>query len=91
MVENKCETDLKPTCADSAKKHRTRLFQVLNNIISFSEEKRVLKGNSDKAKQAWSRIAVSAISAYGALLHDCELEQLEERIEILEGVKNKLE
>lgn len=90
MMENRCETEVNPTCTVSAKKHRTRLFTVLDGIIGFSEEKRLLKGNSDRVKQQWSRIAVSAISAYGALLHDYDLEQLEERLTQLER-KQELE
>lgn len=31
-------------------------------------------GNSDKAKQSWARVLVSAVSAYGGLLKDEELE-----------------
>lgn len=84
-MENQCETNVKPTCTDSAKKHRTGLFTVLSKIIGFAEEKRLLKGNSDRTKQAWTRIAVSAISAYGSLLHDCELEEIEQRLETLES------
>jgi hypothetical protein len=90
MSENQYETNVKPTYTVSAKKHRTRLFTVLDGIIGFSEEKRLLKGNSDRVKQQWSRIAVSAISAYGALLHDYDLEQLEERLTQLER-KQELE
>jgi len=85
VSENQYETNVKPTYTVTAKKHRTRLFTVLDGIIGFSEEKRLLKGNSDRVKQQWSRIAVSAISAYGALLHDYDLEQIEERLSQLES------
>jgi hypothetical protein len=91
MTETEQETEQKPTCTVSAKKRRTRLFTVLDNIIGFSEEKRVLKGNSDRAKQQWSRIAVSAISAYGSLLHDCELEDIEKRLDVLESERETRE
>lgn len=90
MTENQYETNVKPTCTDSAKKHRTRLFIVLDGIIGFSEEKRLLKGNSDRVKQQWSRIAVSAISAYGALLHDYELEDIEMRLTTLESKRENI-
>ena len=90
MSENRLETDVKPTSSVSPKDCRKRLITVLDAIIGFSEEKRTLKGNSDRSKQSWTRIAVAAISAYGALLHDCDLEQLEERLTKLES-KQELE
>jgi len=90
MTQNRCETDDKPSCTVAAKKRRTALFVVLDGIIGFAEEKRLRKGNSDQIKQQWSRIAVSAISAYGSLLHDYDLEQLEERLSQLEN-KQELE
>ncbi len=41
-------------------------------------------GNSDKAKQGWARVLVSAVSTYGSLLKDEELElrviELEEKL-----------
>lgn len=84
MTETKCKTNDKPTLAVSEKNSRKRLFTVLNNIITFADEKRLLKGNSDQIKQQWSRIAVSAISAYGSLLKDVDLESIMERLETLE-------
>ena len=47
MTENLCETNPEPTYTVSIKKHRTRLFNVLNGIITFADEKRLLKGNSE--------------------------------------------
>jgi hypothetical protein len=67
------------------KNQRKSLCEVLNEIIVFAEEKRKLKNNSDKNKQSWSRIAISAISAYGSLVKDSELENIEERLEKLES------
>ena len=81
------ETDVKPTVAHSQKGVRRGLFGVLNRIIVFSDGKRVLSGNSDHSKQAWSRIAISAIGVYGNLLKDVELEEIEERLVKLEAEK----
>ncbi len=84
------ESRQKPTLTDKPKERRKRLFQVLDSIISFAEEKRVLKGNSDKAKQAWSRIAISAIDSYGNLLKTDELQNIEARLEALEHGKTRI-
>ena len=84
MTENHAETEQKPLSSVSPTDQRKRLFQVLDGIISFSEEKRLLKGNSDRAKQSWTRIAVAAITSYGGLLKDSELEDIESRLTKLE-------
>jgi hypothetical protein len=67
------------------KNRRNHLFSVLEAILSYAEEKRKISNNSDKVKQAWSRIAISAISTYGDLLHDVELDEINERLERLES------
>ena len=87
MIE---ESGQKPTLIDKPNERRKRLFLVLDGIISFAEEKRVLKGNSDRAKQAWSRIAISAIDSYGNLLKTDELESIEARIEAFEHEKPRI-
>jgi len=87
MIE---ESGQKPTLTDKPNERRKRLFLVLDSIISFAEEKRVLKGNSDKAKQAWSRIAISAIDSYGNLLKTDELGSIEARLEALEHEKPRI-
>ena len=44
------------------------------------------KGNSDSAKRSWARVMVQAISTYGRLLDDGELEfRLQELEEKLKG------
>ncbi len=78
------ESKEKITLTVKQKKPRDRLFQVLNDILTFAEQKRKIPNNSDKIKQAWSRIAISAISTYGQLLKDSELEEIEERLSKLE-------
>jgi hypothetical protein len=81
------ETDVKPTSTVSEKNGRKRLFDVLNSILSFAEQKRLLHGNSDRVKQAWSRIAISAIATYGSILRDSELDDISSRLDILEAEK----
>jgi hypothetical protein len=47
------------------------------------------KGNSDSAKQGWGRLMVAAIGTYGSLIKDAELEDIEERLVLLETQKEK--
>jgi hypothetical protein len=78
------ETVKKPTSNRSAKKRRNTLFRVLDGVLSLSHKKIHAEGNSDKAKQGWARVLVSAVSAYGGILKDEELElrviDLEEKL-----------
>ena len=73
----------KPTSNRSAKDRKNTLFRVLDGVLSLSHRKIHAEGNSDKAKQGWARVLVSAVSAYGGLLKDEELElrviELEEK------------
>ena len=64
----------KPTSNRSAKERRNTLFRVLDSVLSLSHKKIHAEGNSDRAKQGWARVLVSAVSAYGGLLKDEELE-----------------
>jgi hypothetical protein len=68
------ETAKKPTSNRSAKERRNTLFRVLDGVLSLSHKKIHAEGNSDRAKQGWARVLVSAVSTYGGLLKDEELE-----------------
>jgi hypothetical protein len=68
------ETAMKPTANRSAKERRNTLFRVLDGVLSLSHQKIHNGGNSDRAKQGWARVLVSAVSTYGGLLKDEELE-----------------
>ncbi len=68
------ETAKKPSSNRSAKEHRTTLFRVSDGVLRLSHQKIHTGGNSDRAKQGWARVLVSAVSAYGPLLKDEELE-----------------
>jgi hypothetical protein len=68
------ETGKKPTSKRSAKERRNTLFRVLDGVLSLSHKKIHAEGNSDKTKQGWARVMVSAVSTYGGLLKDEDLE-----------------
>jgi hypothetical protein len=68
------ETVKKPSSNRSAKERRNTLFRVLDGVLSLSHKKIHAAGNSDRAKQGWARVLVSAVSTYGGLLKDEELE-----------------
>jgi hypothetical protein len=68
------ETIKKPSSNRSAKERRNTLFRVLDGVLSLSHRKIHNGGNSDRAKQGWARVLVSAVSTYGNLLKDEELE-----------------
>ena len=78
------ETTKKPSLNRSAKERRNTLFRVLDGVLSLSHGKIHAEGNSDRAKQGWARVLVSAVSTYGGLLKDEELElrviELEEKL-----------
>jgi hypothetical protein len=74
LSEPEAETNRKPSSNRSAKERRNTLFRVLDGVLSLSHQKIHNGGNSDRAKQGWARVLVSAVSAYGPLLKDEELE-----------------
>jgi len=67
------------------KKTRKGLFLFLEFILGVSHKKMKTLRVKDRSKQGWARIMVSAISAYGNLLKDQELESLEGRVSMLEN------
>jgi hypothetical protein len=72
------------TLTVNQKSRRDKLFATLEAILVFAEEKRKTVNLADKTKQAWSRIAISAISTYGSILRDVELDDILERLDALE-------
>jgi hypothetical protein len=74
VSESKFGSSQKPSSNRSAKDRRNTLFRVLDGVLSLSHKKIHSEGNSDRAKQGWARVLVSAVSAYGPLLKDEELE-----------------
>jgi hypothetical protein len=65
------ETMKKPTSNRPTRERKNTLFRVLDGVLSLSHRKIHGAGNSDRAKQGWARVLVSA---YGPLLKDEELE-----------------
>jgi hypothetical protein len=43
--------------------------------------------NSDRQK--WAKVIVSAIQVYGKILNDTEIEEVKQRLEVLEQTVNK--
>jgi hypothetical protein len=64
----------KPSSNRSAKERRNTLFRVLDGVLGMAHKKIHAGGNSDAAKRGWARVLVSAVSTYGNLLKDEELE-----------------
>ena len=64
----------KPSLNRSAKERRNVLFRCLDGVLSMAHKKIHNGGNSDAAKRGWARVLVSAVSTYGGLLKDEELE-----------------
>jgi hypothetical protein len=74
LGEPEAETVKKPSSNRSTKERRNTLFRVLDGVLSLSHKKIHNGGNSDRAKQGWARVLVSAVSAYSGLLKDEDLE-----------------
>ncbi len=54
---------------------KERLFSQLDDVIAISHEKVTAeRGNSDEGKRGWARVLIQAVSVYGCLLKDEELE-----------------
>ncbi len=71
----------------NAKEHRTSLFSTLEHVISVSKTKFDKEKAPNSDRQKWARVIITGVEAYGRLLHDVDLEALEERIRKLEEVK----
>jgi hypothetical protein len=74
LGEPEAETIKKPSSNRSPKERRNTLFRVLDGVLGLAHKKIHSEGNSDKSKQGWARVLVSAVSTYGGLLKDEELE-----------------
>jgi hypothetical protein len=88
-IEPGKEEAQKPTLNPKPSERRNSLFAYLGHAIRLSNEKMCSKGNSDSAKQSWGRLMVSAISAYGGLIKDAEMDDVESRLTKLEEQKAK--
>ena len=91
MGELEAETGQKPTSNPIPAERRNSLFAYLGHAIRLSHEKMGSKGNSDSQKQGWGRLMVVAIATYGSLIKDAELEDIEDRLVLLEDAKEQEE
>lgn len=67
------------------KRLRKGLFSYLGHVLSVSREKFDKEKASNSDRQSWGRLIVSAVQVYGKLLEGAALEELEERVDALEG------
>jgi hypothetical protein len=79
------KTDGKVTVKYNMKERKKTLFRCLDGVLSLAHRKiHTPRGSSDRAKQGWARVLVSAVNTYGALLKDEKLElrviELEEQL-----------
>jgi len=70
---------------------REELLQMASNLIEYLHDRacgpRFRPYPTDKDRAAFQRVMVAAMSAYGSILKDEELDNLKRRIEALEDVK----
>ena len=81
------ETIEKPSSERSPNEARKTLFQALGGVLAIAHQKIHRSGNSDGQKRGWARILVQAVGAYGVLLKDREIDELEARVKLLEEQK----
>lgn len=63
---------------------RKRLFRCLGIVLNVSEEKfKMDRGITNKERQGWGRLMVSAVDSYGSLLKESELEEMAKDIELI--------
>jgi hypothetical protein len=74
------------------KKQQSDLYCYLDDVIAISQKKLAIEKKADSDRQAWARIIVSAVQAYGRIIELAEIDDLKQRIETLEeqfGVKGQ--
>jgi hypothetical protein len=63
---------------------RKRLFGKLETVFDFCEKKIRTPKKLEADYQSYLRIQVAAVSAYGKILNDADLEDVKQRIDALE-------
>lgn len=71
------------------KEQREKLFQHLSDVLGRAEKKAKNKNTKNGDALSWNRIIIQAVSAYGKMLSDVMLDDLEERIQKLEEAEVK--
>lgn len=67
----------------------SKLFTHLDHVIEVSQKKFDMEKAANSDRQAWGRIIVSAVQAYGKLVELAEIEEVKQRIEALEKMVTK--
>ena len=67
------------------KKQHIDLYSYLDEVIAISQGKLKIEKKADSDRQAWARITVSAVQAYGKLIELQELEEVKQRLDVLES------
>ena len=65
------------------KKHRSELFEYLDDILTVAHKKYDMEEKNDDSRLKWGRLMVSAIDSYGTLLKTTELEAITRDIELI--------
>jgi hypothetical protein len=72
---------------------RAEVLTLASDLLTLLQRRtcaeRFKEQEGDKTRVSYARVMVAAISAYGGLLRDAELDDLKRRIEALETVKGK--
>lgn len=76
---------------NQAVKTRKKLFNMLDAVLETSKSKFDKQKASNGDRQRWARIIIAATAAYGDLLKDVELEDMEERLVRLERRQEETE
>ena len=71
------------------KKARRSLFGYLALVLNVSRSKFEMERAANSDRQKWARIIIDACRAYGELLHDVQVEDLEVRVKLLEEHRNE--
>jgi len=70
---------------------REQVLELASDLINYLHTRscgpRFREYPTDKTRATYQRVMVAAISAYGVLLRDAELDELKRRIDVLEMVK----
>ena len=89
VTESDVENLAQVTCNLNKKEQRGKLFSYLDNVIAVSQTKFKMEKAPNDDRQAWGRIIVSAVQAYGKILSEEDLEEVKERLEVLEKAVTK--
>ncbi len=66
-------------------RRRKELFRCLSHVLEVAMKKFDSDHASNSERRSWARIIISGSQAYGALLESSQLDELERRLEVLEG------